>query len=432
MSLIKNENIATNMNKLEVFVDAKTFDLACDKAYKKRVKEISVPGFRVGKAPRKVIEKRYGKELFFDDAIELVYPEALAEAIKEADLDVVAIESLETIEASAKKGLTFKAVCVLKPNVKIENYKGIEVEKPVRKVDEKAVDSRLQAMRERCGRMISVEDRAAENGDIVVLDFEGFIDGVAFDGGKAENHNLKLGSGQFIPEFEEQIVGHNIGDEFDVNVTFPEDYHAEALKAKPAVFKCKLHEIKKIELPDEDDEFAKDVSEYDTLDELKKDLENKIKEEYEKASDMSVDNDITSKLIENMKAEIPNVMFDRRVDELMRDFEQRISMQGITLDMYAQYMGVDEYQLREQFKNQAENQVKTRLALEKIAELENIEVSDEEVNNEFDKLSKQYNTEVENIKAMISADSLKEDILVRKALEFVKDNAKINDKIIED
>lgn len=432
MSLIKNENIATNKNKLEVFVDAKTFDLACDKAYKRRAKKISVPGFRVGKAPRKVIEKRYGEGVFFDDAIELVYPEALEEAIKEAELDVVAIESLEPIEASSEKGLTFKAVCVLKPNVEIENYKGIEVEKPVRKVSEKAVDSRLQAMRERCGRMVSVEDRAAENGDTVVLDFEGFVDGVAFDGGKAEGHSLKLGSGQFISGFEEQIVGHNIGDEFDVNVTFPEEYHVEYLKAKPAMFKCKLHEIKKIELPDEDDEFAKDVSEYDTLDELKKDLENKIKEEYEKESDMSVDNDITSKLIQNMKAEIPDVMFDRRIDELMRDFEQRISMQGITLDMYAQYMGVDKDKLREQFKNQAENQVKTRLVLEKIGEIESIEVSDEEINGEFDKLSKQYNTEVEKIKAMISADSLKDDILVRKAMEFVKDNARINDKIIED
>lgn len=432
MSLIKNENIATNKNELEVFVDAKTFDLACDKAYKRRSKKISVPGFRTGKAPRKVIEKRYGEGVFFDDAIEMVYPQALEEAIKEADLDVVAIESLEPVEVSSEKGLTLKAVCVLKPKVEIENYKGIEVEKPVRKVSEKAVNSRIQAMRERCGRMISVEDRAAENGDTVIFDFEGFVDGVAFDGGKAENHNLKLGSGQFIPGFEEQIVGHNVGDEFDVNVTFPEDYHAEDLKAKPAVFKCKLHEIKKIELPEEDDEFAKDVSEYDTLDELKKDLENKIKEEYEKASDMSVDNDITSKLIQNMKAEIPTVMFDRRVDELMRDFEQRISMQGITLDMYAHYMGVDKDKLREQFKDQAESQVKSRLALERIAEIENVQVSDEEISEEFDKLSKQYNTEVEKIKAMIPTDNLKDDILVRKAMEFVKDNAKINDKLIED
>ena len=432
MSLIKNENIATNKNELEVFVDAKTFDLACDKAYKRRSKKISVPGFRTGKAPRKVIEKRYGEGVFFDDAIEMVYPQALEEAIKEADLDVVAIESLEPVEVSSEKGLTLKAVCVLKPKVEIENYKGIEVEKPVRKVSEKAVNSRIQAMRERCGRMISVEDRAAENGDTVIFDFEGFVDGVAFDGGKAENHNLKLGSGQFIPGFEEQIVGHNVGDEFDVNVTFPEDYHAEDLKAKPAVFKCKLHEIKKIELPEEDDEFAKDVSEYDTLDELKKDLENKIKEEYEKASDMSVDNDITSKLIQNMKAEIPTVMFDRRVDELMRDFEQRLSMQGITLDMYAHYMGVDKDKLREQFKDQAESQVKSRLALERIAEIENVKVSDEEISEEFDKLSKQYNTEVEKIKAMIPTDNLKDDILVRKAMEFVKDNAKVNDKLIED
>lgn len=432
MSLIKNENIATNKNELEVFVDSKTFNSACDKAYNKRVKKISVPGFRVGKAPRKVIEKRYGEEIFFDDAIEIVYPEALEEAIQEADLDVVAIESLEPMEASSEKGLTFKAVCILKPVVEIENYKGIEVEKPVRKVDDKAVDSRLQAMRERCGRMISVEDRAAEQEDTVVFDFEGFIDGEAFDGGKAEGHTLKLGSGQFIPGFEDQIVGHNVGDEFDVNVVFPEDYHVEELKSKPAVFKCKLHEIKKIELPEEDDEFAKDVSEYDTLDELKKDLENKIKDEYDNAANMSVDNDIISKLIENMKADIPNVMFDRRIDELMRDFEQRISMQGITLDMYSKYMGMSEYKLREQFKEQAETQVKSRLALEKIAEIENIEVNDEEINDEFEKLSKQYNIDVEKIKTLVSEDNLKADILVRKAMDFVKDNANINDKLIED
>lgn len=432
MSLVKNENIATNKNELEVFVDSKTFNLACDKAYKKRAKKISVPGFRVGKAPRRVIEKRYGEGVFFDDAIEIVYPEALEEAIQEANLDAVAIESLEPTEVSTEKGLTFKAVCVLKPEVEVENYKGIEVEKPVRKVDDKAVNSRLQAMRERCGRMISVEDRAAEQGDTVVLDFEGFIDGVAFDGGKAEGHTLKLGSGQFIPGFEDQVVGHNIEDEFDVNVTFPEDYHVEDLKSKPAVFKCKIHEIKKIELPEEDDEFAKDVSEYDTLNELKKDLENKIEEEYTNAADMSVEHEITSKLIENMKAEIPSVMFDRRIDELMRDFEQRISMQGITLDMYAQYMGTSKDKLRDQFREQAETQVKSRLALEKIADIEKIEVSDDEINGEFEKLSKQYNIEAEKIKTMISSDNLKADILVRKAMDFVKDNAKITDKLIED
>ena len=432
MSLVKNENLERNKNQIEVFVDAKTFDSACDKVYRKRVRKISVPGFRVGKAPRKVIEKRYGAEIFFDDAIEMIYPKALEDAIKEADLDVVSIESLETVEVGAEKGLTFKAVCILKPEVKISNYKGMEIEKSQRAVSDKAVDSRLQALRERCGRMVPVEGRAAKEGDTVSLDFEGFVDGVAFEGGQATDHSLKLGSGQFIPGFEDQVIGHSVGDEFEVNVTFPEQYHAENLRAKPAVFKCKLNEIRETQLPNEDDEFAKDVSEYDTLDELKEDLKNKIKEEYEKAAEMSVESEITSALIKNMEAYIPGVMFEQRIDDLMRDFEQRISAQGITLDMYFQYTGTSEQKIRDQFKDQARQQVKTRLALEEIAKLEDIQVTDEDIQQEFEKLAKQYNMSVEKIKNVLPADNLKSDILVRKAMEFVKDNAKIKEKIVED
>ncbi len=431
MSLIKNENLERNKNQIEVFVDAKTFDSACDKVYRKKVKKISVPGFRVGKAPRKVIEKRYGAEIFFDDAIEMLYPKALEDAIKEADLDVVSIESLETIQANLEKGLTFKAVCILKPEVKISDYKGIEIEKSMKVVDDSAVDSRLQALRERCARMVSVEGRAAKAGDTVSLDFDGFVDGVAFEGGQAKDHSLKLGSGQFIPGFEDQIIGHSVGDEFEVNVTFPEDYHAENLKAKAAVFKCKLNEIREAQLPEEDDEFAKDVSEYDTLAELKEDLKSKIKEEYEKAAEMSVEREITSALIKNMEAYIPGVMFERRIDELMRDFEQRISMQGITLDMYFEYTGTSEQKVRDQFKDQAREQVKTRLALEEIAKLEGLQASDEDIQKEFEKLAKKYNMSVEKIKNVLPEDNLKSDILVRKAMDFVKNNAKITEKVVE-
>lgn len=431
MELIKNENIEANKNEIEVLVDAKTFDEAVNNVYKRNSKKLTVPGFRSGKAPRKIIERKYGEDVFYNDAIELVYPKALDEAIKEAELDVVAIDSLKLIEVSAQKGFSFKAVCILKPKVELKEYKGIEVERPIKMIDEKAVDKRLQNMRERAGRLITVEDRAAQDGDTVVIDFEGFIDDVPFKGGKAEKHTLKLGSKSFIPGFEYQIIGKNIGDEFDVDVTFPKDYHAKNLKGKQAIFKCKLHEIKMIELPEEDDEFAKDVSEFDTLKELREDIKNKLEAESKNAADMSVDSELTNKLIENMKVDIPEVMFENRVNDLIRDFEQQISVQGLTLDMYFKYTGSDENGLRNQFRERAEDQVKTRLALEEIVSSENIEVSDEELENEFKKLADKYELELDKVKNMVSAESLKMDIAVEKAMKLVRDNAKITEKIVE-
>ncbi len=431
MELIKNENIEANKNEIEVLVDAKTFDEAVNNVYKRNSKKLTVPGFRSGKAPRKIIERKYGEDVFYNDAIELVYPKALDEAIKEAELDVVAIDSLKLIEVSAQKGFSFKAVCILKPKVELKEYKGIEVERPIKMIDEKAVDKRLQNMRERAGRLITVEDRAARDGDTVVIDFEGFIDDVPFKGGKAEKHTLKLGSKSFIPGFEYQIIGKNIGDEFDVDVTFPKDYHAKNLKGKQAIFKCKLHEIKMIELPEEDDEFAKDVSEFDTLKELREDIKNKLEAESKNAADMSVDSELTNKLIENMKVDIPEVMFENRVNDLIRDFEQQISVQGLTLDMYFKYTGSDENGLRNQFRERAEDQVKTRLALEEIVSSENIEVSDEELENEFKKLADKYELELDKVKNMVSAESLKMDIAVEKAMKLVRDNAKITEKIVE-
>lgn len=431
MELIKNENIEANKNEIEVLVDAKTFDEAVNNVYKRNSKKLTVPGFRSGKAPRKIIERKYGEDVFYNDAIELVYPKALDEAIKEAELDVVAIDSLKLIEVSAQKGFSFKAVCILKPKVELKEYKGIEVERPIKMIDEKAVDKRLQNMRERAGRLITVEDRAAQDGDTVVIDFEGFIDDVPFKGGKAEKHTLKLGSKSFIPGFEDQIIGKNIGDEFDVDVTFPKDYHAKNLKGKQAIFKCKLHEIKMIELPEEDDEFAKDVSEFDTLKELREDIKNKLEAESKNAADMSVDSELTNKLIENMKVDIPEVMFENRVNDLIRDFEQQISVQGLTLDMYFKYTGSDENGLRNQFRERAEDQVKTRLALEEIVSSENIEVSDEELENEFKKLADKYELELDKVKNMVSAESLKMDIAVEKAMKLVRDNAKITEKIVE-
>ncbi|MDE5853148.1 MAG: trigger factor [Oscillospiraceae bacterium] len=431
MELIKNENIETNKNEIEVLVDAKTFDEAVNNVYRRNSKRLTVPGFRSGKAPRKIIEKRYGEDVFYNDAIELVYPKALDEAIKEAELDVVAIDSLKLIEVSAQKGLSFKAICILKPKVEIKEYKGIEVEKPIKMIDEKAVDNIMQNMRERAGRLIAVEDRAAQDGDTVVIDFEGSIDGIPFEGGKADKQTLKLGSKSFIPGFEDQIIGKNIGDEFDVDVTFPKDYHAKDLKGKQAIFKCKLHEIKMIELPEEDDEFAKDVSEFDTLKELKEDIKNKLEAESKNVADMAIDSELTNKLIENMKADIPEVMFENRVNDLIGEFEQQLSAQGLTLDMYFKYTGADEDGLRNQFKERAESQVKTRLALEEIVSSENIIVSDEELENEFKKLADQYKLELDKVKNMVSAESLKMDIAVEKAMKLVRDSAKITEKIVE-
>lgn len=427
MSLVKKENKEINQYEIEVSVDASVFNDACNKAYKKNVKRISVPGFRAGKAPRKVIEQRYGEGVFYDDAIEMVYPAALGEAIEEAELDVVSVESLEPTEVGADKGLTFKALCIVKPEVSIEDYKNIPVTKEIAKVTDEDIDKEIKKLQERNGRMISVEDRPAQNDDTVIFDFDGYVDEEAFEGGKAENYSLKLGSGQFIPGFEEQIVGKNIDEEFDVNVTFPEDYHADNLAGKPAVFHCKLHEIKTVELPEADDELAKDASEFDTLDELKADIKEKLEKEAVSSADADVEKQLTDALIDKLQAEIPEVMFEKRIDDLIRDFEYRLSMQGLTLDMYMQYTGMDKNAIRGQFKEQAQRQVKTRLALEKIVALENFEVTEEDLENEFSKLAEQYNMEVDKVKNAINPEDLKKDIAVDKAMNLVKESADVTE-----
>lgn len=427
MALVKHENTQTNKYELEVFVEAKEFDDACNRAYRKNAKRISVPGFRAGKAPRKIIEKRYGENVFFDDAIDEVYPKALDDAIQEAKLEVVAIEKLDPVEVSCEKGFTFKAVCVTKPEVEIKDYKGIEAKRPLKPVDQKAVDAQVESMRERNGRLVAVEDRAAENGDTVDIDFEGFVDGKAFEGGKAENHSLKLGSNQFIPGFEDQIVAKKTGEEFEVEVTFPEEYHEESLKGKPAVFKCKLNKIQKVELPELDDEFAKDVSEFDTLDELKADIKTNLEKQANDAADAALENELTDALINQMTAEIPEVMFESRIDNIIRDFEQRLRMQGLTIDMYMQYTGLDKDSLRAQFREQAQRQVKTRLALEAIAKLEKLEATDEDIEEEYKTLAEQYHMDVKKLKDVISKDDLKADICVDKAMKLVKDSAKVTE-----
>jgi trigger factor len=423
--LVSKNAAETNKYELIVSVPADEFAAACDKVFKKRASQFQVPGFRKGKAPRKTIEKLYGEGVFFEEAVNDVAPAALEAAYTESGLEIVVRPEVEVTAVSKEEGVTMKAICIVKPEVTVKNYKGIKASKNVAPVTDEEVSAEIERMRNRNARTITVEDRAAANGDIVNIDFEGFVDGVAFDGGKAERFNLTLGSGQFIPGFEDQIVGHNTGDEFDVNVTFPEEYQAEELKGKPAVFKCKLHEITAKELPELDDEFVKDVSEFDTLDELKADITSKLTASKENAANTAFENALIDGVIANMEGEIPEEMYDARVDEMIQDFEYRLSSQGMSMDVYMQYTGMNTESLRASFKEQAARQVKVALALEKIVEAEGITATDEEVEEEVAKLVEQYksqNITADQIKSAMG-EQLKNDIAQKKAVELIKSTA---------
>ncbi|MEE1005691.1 MAG: trigger factor [Acutalibacteraceae bacterium] len=428
MSLKETKKIDTNRHQLEITVDGEKFREAIAEAYKKNGKKINVPGFRKGKAPLHLIEKYYGAEIFFEDALNLLYNDLVEEAIKDSGLKVINDKmDFEMVSISKEDGVDFKVSVTTYPEIEIGEYKGLKAEKAAVKVTTEEVEAELNSMAERNARMVSVEDRAAQNGDTVIIDFEGFKDGVAFDGGKAEGHSLTLGSGQFIPGFEDQIVGKNIGDEFDVNVTFPEDYGAEDLAGKEAVFKVKLHEIKVRELPTVDDEFAKDVSEFDTLDELKADLEKKALERKTKAADEAVENALVQQIVDSIKGEIPEAMYENRLEQLTEDYAYRLQSQGLSLDMYLKYTNSNIDEFKKSFRPQAEGQVKFRLALEKIVELENITPSEEELEAEFAKLAEGYGVEVEKVKAVIPAEEISKDVAVGKAIDLVKENAVITE-----
>ena len=428
MSLKETKKIDTNRHQLEITVDGEKFREAIAEAYKKNGKKINVPGFRKGKAPLHLIEKYYGTEIFFEDALNLLYNDLVEDAIKESGLKVINDKmDFEMVSISKEDGVDFKVSVTTYPEIEIGDYKGLKAEKTAVKVTPEEVEAEVNSMAERNARMVSVEDRAAENGDTVIIDFEGFKDGVAFDGGKGEGHSLTLGSGQFIPGFEDQIVGKNIGDEFDVNVTFPEDYGAEDLAGKPAVFKVKLHEIKVRELPTVDDEFAKDVSEFDTLDELKADLEKKALERKTKAADEAVENALVQQIVDSIKGEIPEAMYENRLEQLTEDYAYRLQSQGLSLDMYLKYTNSNIDEFKKSFRPQAEGQVKFRLALEKIVELENITPSEEELEAEFAKLAEGYGVEVEKVKAVIPAEEIAKDVAVGKAIDLVKENAVITE-----
>ena len=425
MSLKATNNVETNKYELEIEISAEDFEAAIEKAYLKARKNIAMPGFRKGKARRKLIEKEYGEQVFFEDAVNLLYAPVVNGAVEESGLELVTRPEVEVTEISKENGVKLKATCITKPEVEVKDYKGIEVEKVVNPVTDEDINKQLDALREKNVTVETVDDRAAENGDDVVIDFEGFKDDVAFEGGKAEDFTLSLGSGQFIPGFEDQIVGHNAGEDFDINVTFPDEYQVKELAGAPAVFKIKLKSISKKVMPELDDDMVKDSTEFDTVDEYKADVKKKLEEANEKHADSEVEAKIFDKVIENMTAEIPQVMFDNRVNEMISELEQRLAPQGISLDLYMQYTGQTIDTVKKAYAEQAEKQVKLRLALEKIAKLENIEVTEDELKAEFDKLAEAYKLDVDQIKQFIHDDDLKKDIAVGKAVDLIKDAAVI-------
>ena len=424
MSLKETKKVATNRYELEIIVEGERFREAITQAYNKNADKISIPGFRKGKAPFKFVEKYYGSEVFFEDALDLIYAEVVEEAINESGLKVINDKmDFDMVSISKEDGVDFKVTLTTYPEIEIGEYKGLTAEKAKATVKAAEVNEQLKGMQERNARMISVEDRAAKKGDTAVIDFEGFLDGVAFEGGKAEGHNLELGSGQFIPGFEEQIIGHKIGEEFDIDVTFPEEYGAEDLAGKAVVFKIKLHEIKVKELPELDDEFAKDVSEFDTLAELKADLKAKTLKRKETAIEEEFENALVSQIVDSIKGEIPEAMFENQLNQSVNEFAYRLQSQGLDMDTYLKYSGTSLEDFKKTFRPQAEGQVKFRLALEKIVELENITATEEELDAEFAKLAEQYGMDVETIKKSVPAEELGKDVAVGKAIDLIKSSA---------
>lgn len=423
MALKSSNKVETNVYELEITVDAETFTEACKKAYMKQRKSIQIPGFRKGKATQGMIEKVYGEGAFYEEALEIVYPEAVGSAFDEAGLKVIDQPTdVEFPVMNKQDGVVIKMKVTTYPEVKLGEYKSLKGKMLDTEATDEDVENELKSMQDRNSRLVTVEDRESQMGDTCDIDFEGFVDGVAFEGGKGENYPLELGSNSFIPGFEEQVAGHKAGEEFDVNVTFPEQYEA-SLAGKDAVFKCKINEIKTKELPELDDEFAKDVSEFDTLDELKADLKKQISDRKEANAKTDYENQLIEQVVENMEVEIPECMNKQKCDEMIQDYSYRLQMQGLDLNTYLQYLGQTMEQFREQFMDGAKQQVKVKLALDAIVKAENIEATEEEIAEEIAKLAEQYNMEADKIKAAVPQEQLTDDIVTRKAVDFVVDNS---------
>ena len=425
MELKNTEKQEHSVVALTIEITKAEFEAAKDKAFKKTGKNITVPGFRKGKAPRKMIEKLYGEGVFFEEAFNILYPEAMELAVEKSGIKPVGRADVDLGDPAEEGGLTIIAKVPVEPEVELGEYKGIEAEKETVKVLQADVKAELNRMAQRFARTETV-DRKAKKNDTVDIDFEGFVDGVAFEGGKAEHHELTLGSGAFIPGFEDQLIGCKAGDEKDVVVTFPEEYHAKELAGKEATFKCKVHKVEETILPAIDDEFAKDVSDTcETLDDLKKEITERLKNERQEAADAAFEEKLLDVVLEGMKADIPQAMLESQIDSIVQDFGYRLQMQGMGLEQYLKMTGTEMGAFRAMFKAQAERQVKTRLALQKVADLENIAVTEQEIADEYAKMAEQYKMDVEKIKTIVAEDALSGDLRISNALEFIKANAKV-------
>ncbi len=420
------EKLEKNMAKLTIEVAPEELEKAIEKAYQKNKKKISVPGFRKGKVPRQMIERMYGKEVFYEDAVNDLLPEAYAKALDECEEDIVSAPKIDVVQVEAGQPFIFTAEVALKPEVRLGKYKGVKVDKINTEVTDEEVDARIEEERQRNARNIVVEDRAVKDGDMTVLDFEGFVDGEAFEGGKGEDYSLTIGSGAFIPGFEEQLIGAEIGKETEVNVTFPEDYHAEELKGKAAVFKCTIKEIKEKELPELDDEFAGEVSEFETLAEYREDIRKNLAEKKEAEAKSQKEDAVIDAIINDSDMELPEPMIETQQRQMVDEFAQRIRMQGLTLEQYYQFTGSNYDMLFDQTKAQAEKRIKSRLVLEAVAEKENIVASEEDYTKEIERMAEMYQTEPDKVREMFNENGKKDlmaDIAIQKAVEFVRDNA---------
>lgn len=423
---VQVETLEKSMAKLTIEVSAEEFETALDKAYKKNKNKISLPGFRKGKAPRAMIEKMYGTGVFYEDAANDLIPGAYESAAKESELEIVAQPSIDVTQIEKGKPFIFTATVAVKPEVTLGDYKGIEVEKKTAEVTDEELQAEINKVRESNSRMITVEDRAVQDGDITTIDFEGFVDGEPFEGGKGENYPLTIGSHSFIDNFEEQLIGKNIGEETEVNVTFPEQYQAEELQGKPAVFKVTIKEIKVKELPELDDDFAQDVSEFDTVDEYKEDLKKKLLENKEAALKREKEEDVVGKIIENATMEIPDPMVDTQVRQMVQEFSQRIQSQGLSLQQYMQFTGMTPESLTNELQPQALKRIQSRLVLEAVVAAENIETSDEDLEKELEKMAEMYQMEADKLKELVGEEEKKQialDLAVQKAVELVVDAA---------
>jgi len=422
----KLEKVENNVATLEISVSAEKLEEGIMKSYLKNVKKFNIAGFRKGKAPRKIIERHYGEAVFYEDAINIICPDAYDEAVKEHNLEPVDRPDIDIIDIESGKGLIFKAVVTVKPEVALGQYKGIEAEKKEYNVTDEEVDKEIEIMRDKNARLVEVSDRPVKNGDIIIIDFKGFVDDKQFEGGTSENFNLEVGSGQFIPGFEDQLVGAELGKEIDVNVQFPKEYNSEELAGKPALFKVTVKEIKEKQLVELDDEFAKDVSEFDTLDELEADIRKKKEEQCKRLEKQQYEDEVINKVVENATVDIPEVMVDAQVNIMLRDFDYQLRYQGLNLEAYLKYMNMDIDKLKESYRDVAKSRVKSQLVLEKVAEAEGIAATEEDLNAEIEKTAKHYNQDLEKFKKTLKEDEItyiKDGIVIQKAIDFLVDNS---------